>query len=64
MPWRREDSVETKCYASEKSPALRISGAVLIAVGVVVILLFVPCWALAALVGLALVGLGIVLIRK
>ena len=65
MPWRRESGgVETKCYASEKNPALRIAGAVLIALGAVVILLFVPCWALAALVGLALAGLGVVLIRK
>lgn len=64
MPWRRESSVATKCYPSEKSPALRIVGAALIVLGAALLLLFVPCWALAALVGLALVGTGILLIRK
>lgn len=64
MPWRREESVRTQCYPSGKSAVLRIVGFVLIGLGLLLILLFVPCWAWLAAIGAALVLLGLLLIRK
>lgn len=64
MAWQQADSVETKCYPSEKKTGLRIAGWVLIAVGLITVLLFVPYWALAAIIGIGLIALGIMLIQK
>ena len=65
MPWRREeDSVQTRCYPSGKNVALRIIGFVLIGIGVLLVLLCVPFWAWLALIGAALILLGLLLIRK
>ncbi len=64
MSWRREDAVRVQCYPSGGSLALRIAGYVLIGAGVILILLCVPCWAWLALVGAALILLGLMLIRK
>ena len=43
---------------------LRIVGYACIALGVVLMLLCVPCWAWLALIGIAMTALGILLIRK
>ncbi|MBR3109062.1 MAG: hypothetical protein IKH30_18050 [Clostridia bacterium] len=64
MPWQREDDVRVQCYPSGGSFLLRIAGYVLIGAGVLLILLCVPCWAWLALVGAALILLGLLLIRK
>ena len=64
MSWRREDEVRVQCYPSGGSLALRIAGYALIGAGVILILLCVPCWAWLALVGAALILLGLMLIRK
>ena len=64
MSWRREDEVRVQCYPSSGSLALRIAGYVLIGAGVILVLLCVPCWAWLALVGAALILLGLLLIRK
>ena len=64
MPWQREDDVRVQCYPSGGSFLLRIAGYVLIGAGVLLILLCVPGWAWLALVGAALILLGLLLIRK
>ncbi|MBQ9265092.1 MAG: hypothetical protein IJ189_12915 [Clostridia bacterium] len=64
MSWRREEQVRAQCYPASKSIALRIAGGVLIAGGIVLILLCVPTWAWLAIVGAALILLGLFLIRK
>ncbi len=64
VSWRREDEVRVQCYPSGRSILFRIAGYVLIGAGVLVILLCVPCWAWLALVGAALILLGLLLIRK
>lgn len=64
MPWRREEQVRVQCYPAGKSLALRIVGWVLVAAGVLVILFCVPVWAWLAIVGAALILLGVLLIRK
>ena len=63
MPWRREYRVEARCYPAPRSILLRALGGVLIAAGVLVILICVPFWAWLAIVGAALILLGILLIR-
>ena len=64
MPWQREDEVRVQCYPSGKSILLRIAGYLLIGAGVLLILLCVPSWAWLAIVGAALILLGLMLIRK
>ena len=64
MAWRRADEVRVPCYPGGGSIALRIAGYVLIFAGVILILLCVPGWAWLALVGAALILLGVLLIRK
>ena len=64
MPWRREDEVRVQCYPGGRSVILRIAGYVLIGAGVILILLCVPGWAWLAIVGAALILLGVLLIRK
>ena len=64
MSWRREDEVRVQCYPSGRSLSLRIAGYVLIGAGVILILLCIPLWAWFALVGAALILLGLLLIRK
>ena len=64
MPWRREDEVRVQCYPGSKSLILRIAGYVLIGTGILLILLCVPFWAWLALIGAALILLGLLLIRK
>ncbi len=64
MPWRQEDEVRVQCYPSGKSILLRVAGYVLIGVGALLILLCVPGWAWLAIIGAALILLGVLLIRK
>ena len=64
MPWRQEDEVRVQCYPSGKSILLRVAGEVLIGVGALLILLCVPGWAWLAIIGAALILLGVLLIRK
>ena len=64
MPWQREDEVRVQCYPSGKSILLRIAGYLLIGAGTLLILLCVPSWAWLAIVGAALILLGLMLIRK
>ena len=64
MSWQREDRVRVQCYPSVRTAALRVAGAVLIAAGAVLVLLCVPVWAWIAAIGAALIGLGLVLMRK
>ncbi len=64
MPWQREDEVRVQCYPSGKSILLRIAGYLLIGAGALLILLCVPSWAWLAIVGAALILLGLMLIRK
>ena len=64
LSWRREDEVRVQCYPSGGNFLLRIAGFVLIGAGVLVLLLCVPCWAWLALVGAALILLGLILVRK
>ena len=63
MPWRREDSVRVQCYPGSKSTLLRIVGGVLIAGGVLLFLFCVPTWAWLAVLGAAMILLGLLLIR-
>lgn len=65
MSWQqREKPVRLQCYPGVKGTAMRIAGGVLIAAGVVLVLLCVPCWAWLAAIGAALMLLGVCLIRK
>ena len=64
MPWRRECDVRTQNYPSSKSAALRIIGYLLIGLGFLLILLCVPFWAWLAVLGGALILLGLLLIRR
>ena len=64
MPWQRQAAVHTRCYPSGKSAVLRIAVFVFIGIGVLLILLCVPFWAWLALLGAALILLGLLLIRK
>lgn len=64
MSWRRREQVRVQCYPASGSLLLRILGGVLIAAGVLVILFIVPIWAWVAIVGAALILLGLVLIRR
>ncbi|MBE5786031.1 MAG: hypothetical protein E7324_00655 [Clostridiales bacterium] len=63
MPWRRECAIRTQNYPSSKSALLRIGGYILIGLGIVLILLCVPFWAWLAVLGAALILLGLLLIR-
>lgn len=63
MPWRREDRVRAQCYPAPRSVLVRALGGALIAAGVLVILICVPFWAWLAIVGAALILLGVLLIR-
>ena len=50
--------------SQRRSLSLRIAGYVLIGAGIILILLCVPFWAWLALIGAALILLGLLLIRK
>ena len=64
MPWRREDRVRVQCYPSSKSTILKIIGYVLIGGGVLLFLFCVPIWAWLAVIGAAMILLGLLLIHE
>ena len=59
-----DPEIETRHYPNGSSAGFRIAGFVLIGIGVLLILLCVPCWAWLAAIGALLIFLGILLIRK
>jgi len=58
--WDRQP--RTKCY-KENNTTLMIVGAVLIALGLLLLFLCIPGWAWAAFTGILLIGAGYLLIR-
>ena len=50
------------CVSTGEQKPLQIAGYVLLAVGALILFLCIPCWAWIALLGVALVGLGILLL--
>lgn len=59
-----DKGVYTACYPSKSSKALRVAGIALIVTGMILIILCVPLWAWLALVGAALILVGVLLLRK
>lgn len=64
MPCEKDKKVSARCYPTPKSKALVIAGIALICVGILLVLICVPCWAWLALIGALLIILGILLVRK
>lgn len=58
--WERQ--ARTKCY-KQNNTALIIAGAVLMALGLLLLFLCIPGWAWAAIAGILLIGAGYLLIR-
>lgn len=52
-----------RCYPTGKSAALSIAGYVLLAVGVLLLFICIPCWAWTALIGLVLIAAGLLLLK-
>ena len=52
-----------KCYPSGKNTPLKIVGYALLALGVLLLFLCIPCWAWLALLGLGLIVAGALLLR-
>ncbi len=52
-----------KCYPSGKNTPLMIVGYALLALGVLLLFLCIPCWAWLALLGLGLIVAGALLLR-
>ena len=59
---RKRSCGERPSTSSRTSAALMIAGVVLVAAGLIVLLLCIPAWAWAALLGVALAIAGLVLI--
>jgi len=59
-----EKRVYTASYPSRGSRLARVAGIILIAAGVLLIVLCVPLWAWLALIGAALILIGLLLMRK
>lgn len=57
-------TMQTACYPSQGGTARRIIGIALIVLGVVLILFCVPYWAWWALLGAALIVVGLILARS
>lgn len=49
------------CVTTGQSKPLQIAGYVLLGLGALILFLCIPCWAWVALLGVALLGLGILL---
>jgi len=56
--------VYTASYPSKGSRVARVVGMVLIAAGMLLIVLCVPLWAWLALIGAALIFVGVLLLQK
>lgn len=52
-----------KCYPAGKNTPLMIVGYALLALGVLLLFLCIPCWAWLALLGLGLIVAGALLLR-
>ena len=52
-----------KCYPSGKNSPLMFGGYALLALGVLLLFLCIPCWAWLALLGLGLIVAGALLLR-
>ena len=52
-----------KCYPSGKNTPLMTAGYALLALGVLLLFLCIPCWAWLALLGLGLIVAGALLLR-
>ena len=59
----RKDAVRRRCYPTGGT-VKKVIGAVLIVLGVLLILLCMPCWAYLALLGVILIVVGMALIRS
>lgn len=60
----KEPEIETRHYPTGSGTGFRIAGFILIGLGILLILLCVPGWAWLAVIGAALILLGLLLIRK
>lgn len=52
-----------KCYPTGNSTPLMIAGYVLVAIGILLLFICIPCWAWLALLGVALMAAGMLLLR-
>ena len=52
-----------RCYPATESPFAAIAGYVLISVGVILLFICIPGWAWLALLGVALMAAGVLLLR-
>ncbi|MCI5956262.1 MAG: hypothetical protein MRZ54_04700 [Clostridiales bacterium] len=52
-----------KCYPTGSSTPLMIAGYVLVALGILLLFICIPCWAWLALLGVALMAAGVLLLR-
>ena len=52
-----------KCYPSGRSTVLTAAGYVLLALGILLLFVCIPCWAWLALLGVGLMVLGWVLLK-
>ena len=64
MIYPENDGVRTACYPAKGGKVKRIAGFVLIALGILLICLCVPFWAWWALLGAALIFIGLILLRN
>ena len=52
-----------KCYPTDRSAVLHVAGIILLAAGVVLLFVCIPCWAWAALLGVGAIALGLLLLK-
>lgn len=52
-----------KCYPTGTSKPLIIAGYILVAAGVILLFVCIPCWAWLALLGVGLMAVGVLLLR-
>lgn len=52
-----------RCYPSGKSTALTVAAYALLALGVLLLFVCIPCWAWLALIGLGLIAAGLLLLK-
>ena len=64
MKWQPQaKSAYVRCYPNQGSKVLQIVGLVLIGIGLLLLFLCIPGWAWAALIGIALILAGYLLLR-
>lgn len=52
-----------RCYPAGKSTALTVAAYALLALGVLLLFVCIPCWAWLALIGLGLIAAGLLLLK-